>query len=109
MSPLSRRELDYYVTHRLRVAGYTGDRLFHASALNALHRASAGVPRLINVMAHKALLAAFGEGRHYVSASNVRMAAADTPFARRASGPLLWASIIVTVLAAGAIYWYLIR
>ena len=109
LSPLSRRELDYYVTHRLRVAGYTGDRLFHAGALKALHRASAGVPRLINVVAHKALLAAFGEGRHYVSASNVRMAAADTPSARRAFNPQFWAWIVVTVLAAGAIYGYLIR
>ena len=58
LSPLSRRELEYYISHRLRIAGYMGDRLFNSAALDALFKASRGVPRLINVVAHKAMLAA---------------------------------------------------
>jgi MSHA biogenesis protein MshM len=107
LSPLSRRELEYYISHRLRIAGYMGDRLFNASAVDVLYRASGGIPRLINVVAHKALLAAYGEGHHYVSAAHVRKAARDTPSARQVYSPLAWVGAVATAIAAGAIYWYL--
>jgi MSHA biogenesis protein MshM len=107
LSPLSRRELEYYISHRLRIAGYMGDRLFNATALDALYRASGGIPRLINVVAHKALLAAYGEGHHYVSVSHVRKAARDTPSARRVYPPIVWVVAAATAVAAVAIYWYL--
>jgi len=109
LSPLSRRELEYYISHRLRVAGYMGDRLFNGAALDALYRASRGVPRLINVVAHKAMLAAYGEGHHYISAAHVRQASRDTPSARRVYSPLLWVGTAAAVIAGAAIYWYLKR
>lgn len=109
LSPLSRRELEYYVSHRLRIAGYMGDRLFNTAALDALYRASRGVPRLINVVAHKAMLAAYGEGRHYVSAAHVRKAARDTPSARRGHAPTRWLVAALTITAVAAISWYLNR
>ena len=109
LSPLSRRELEYYISHRLRIAGYMGDRLFNTAALNALYSASRGVPRLINVVAHKAMLAAYGEGHHYVSSAHVRKAARDTPSARRVYSPILWTSAAASAIAAAAIYWYLNR
>ena len=107
LSPLSRRELEYYVSHRLRIAGYMGDRLFNNAALDALYRGSRGVPRLINVVAHKAMLAAYGEGRHYVSAAHVRKAAADTPSARRIFASGVWAGIAAAAVTAAAVYWYM--
>jgi|1186.fasta_scaffold38828_2 MSHA biogenesis protein MshM len=107
LSPLSRRELEYYISHRLRVAGYIGDRLFNRSALNAVYKASRGVPRLINIIAHKALLSAYGQGDHYVSAAHVRKAAADTPSARRLHPPMTWVGATAGFVAAVAIYWYL--
>ncbi len=107
LSPLSRRELEYYISHRLRIAGYLGDRLFNTAALDAIYGASRGVPRLINVLAHKAMLAAYGEGHHYVSAAHVRKAASDTPSARRVYSPMIWTGAAATAIAAAAIYWYL--
>ncbi len=107
LSPLSRRELGYYVSHRLSIAGYMGDRLFNTAALDALYKASRGVPRLINVLAHKAMLAAYGEGNHYVSATHVRKAARDTPSARRIYAPMVWSGAAAAAIAATAIYWYL--
>ncbi|HWA13353.1 MAG TPA: AAA family ATPase [Burkholderiales bacterium] len=101
LSALTRSEVEYYVGHRLRVAGYMGDRLFDRSALDALHRSSRGVPRLINVLAHKAMLVAFGEGRHHVSSHHVRKAAHDTPSARVPRSPVAWA--VAAVLAAAAL------
>lgn len=109
LSALSRRELEYYISHRLRIAGYMGDRLFNTTALDALYTASRGVPRLINVVAHKSMLAAYGEGRHYISASHVRQAARDTPSARRVYSPPLWIGAAAAVTAAAVIYWYLKR
>ncbi len=111
LAPLTRDELDYYISHRLRVAGYIGDRLFTRAALRTLYRASAGVPRLVNVLAHKSMLAAYGEGRHYVSAAHVAQAASDTPSARSARSPWHLTAAIAAVLAvtAGAVYWYALR
>jgi MSHA biogenesis protein MshM len=108
LAPLTRRELEFYVGHRLRVAGYLGDRLFDRGAIGALYRASRGVPRLVNVLAHKAMLVAFGEGRHHVSAQHVRKAALDTPAARVPRSPVTWATaaILAAALVAGWGIWH---
>ena len=76
-------EIGQYVAHRLRVAGYRGDDLFTPAALRALHRASGGTPRLINILAHKSLLSVFGEGRLRAELRHVRLARKDTEGARR--------------------------
>ncbi len=75
---LGRQEVANYLAHRLRVAGYRGEAVFGASAVRCLHRASRGTPRLLNILAHKALLAVYGEGRHAVRPAHVRRAVADT-------------------------------
>jgi MSHA biogenesis protein MshM len=76
---LERAEVGAYLTHRLVVAGYCGSALVADGALSVLHRASRGVPRLINVLMHKAMLLAYGEGVRTVRASHVRAAISDTP------------------------------
>ena len=83
MPGLKRHELGIYLQHRLRVAGYRGPALFSRGARWALYRHSNGVPRLVNVLAHKALLAAFGEGADRVGYGHVRRAVADTESAVR--------------------------
>lgn len=78
---LSRDELDYYLAHRLTVAGYRGGRLFNKSAIRGLYSATQGVPRLINIVAHKAMLLAYGEGKQQVQGKHIRLALDDTPAA----------------------------
>lgn len=78
LSGLGREEMANYLAHRLRVAGYRGDDIFGRHAVRCLHRASRGTPRLVNILAHKALLAVYGEGKHAARAKHVRQAAADT-------------------------------
>jgi len=80
---LTRGELDRYVEHRLRVAGYRGEPLFSPAARRLLYRVSQGTPRLVNILSHKAMLAAFGEGRGRVTRHHVALAARDTDGARR--------------------------
>ena len=80
---LKKSEIGLYVAHRLRVAGYRGEGLFTPAALRALHRASGGTPRLINILAHKSLMSVFGEGRQMAGVRHVRLARKDTAGARR--------------------------
>jgi general secretion pathway protein A len=62
LGPLSARQTTGYITHRLTVAsGGRGTHIFTRPALRLIHHISGGVPRLINMIAHRALLAAFVE------------------------------------------------
>ena len=83
MNGLEENEVGAYVSHRLAVGGFTGRALLSPAALRALHRASRGIPRLVNVLMHKAMLLAYGEGRWTVERRDIRAAAVDTPAAVR--------------------------
>ncbi|MFN8545466.1 MAG: AAA family ATPase [Candidatus Binatia bacterium] len=75
MGPLDRAETAAYVRHRLAVAsGGQARRLFSPPALGLVHRLSGGVPRLVNMLAHRALLAAFAAERRSVTRAAVRRA-----------------------------------
>jgi MSHA biogenesis protein MshM len=80
---LNKPELLLYLAHRLRVAGYSGRPLFTRGAIDRLYSASGGVPRLVNVLAHKALLLVYGEGGHEVQTRHVKAAVNDTSAAKR--------------------------
>jgi MSHA biogenesis protein MshM len=78
---LARDEVGAYVTHRLVVAGYNGRAMLGRSGLGALHRASRGVPRLVNILMHKAMLLAYGEGASTLRSRHMHAAIDDTPSA----------------------------
>ena len=118
---LTRREMKDYVAHRLAVSGVRLP-IFTAAALARLHRLSAGVPRLANVICDRALMGAYAEGRQRVGARLLSRAAREvlapsrlrrwlwsaspSRVAQRAH-PLLWASL-ATVAALGiavAVRW----
>ena len=81
LKALARHEVADYVAHRLTIAGYSGPALFTDGALKAIHLASRGVPRLVNILAHKSLLLAYGEGARRAERRQVRAAIEDTPSA----------------------------
>ena len=87
LKALGRNEVADYVAHRLTIAGYSGSALFSDGALKSIHRASRGVPRLVNILAHKSLLLVFGEGGRLAERRHVRVAVEDTP---SASTPWWW-------------------
>jgi MSHA biogenesis protein MshM len=78
LGPLSRTEPDYYLHHRLMVAGYRGGRMFSPMALWLIQRKTKRTPRLLNIVAHKALLSAYGKGKKSVDVFDVLAAANDT-------------------------------
>jgi MSHA biogenesis protein MshM len=70
--------IEGYLAHRLLVAGYHGKPLFDREAVEGLHQISQGVPRVINVLAHKMLMAAYGQGASSVGKAHLHLAAEDT-------------------------------
>ncbi len=78
LSPMDRSALGAYVAHRLVVAGYGGAALFDRAAIKALYRGSRGIPRLVNIVGHKALMLAYGRGNKRVTQDYVRAAVRDT-------------------------------
>jgi MSHA biogenesis protein MshM len=79
LRPLSRDESCAYVQHRLSVAGHTGDPLFIDKDIRVMSQAARGIPRLINILAHKALMLSFGEGATRVKYQHIKAAISDTP------------------------------
>jgi len=79
LGALSAPETDVYLSHRLRMAGYGGHALFPVDVARAVHDYARGVPRLVNIIAHKSLLLAYGQGSACVTRRHVRAAAKDTP------------------------------
>ena len=80
---LKRDEVDRYLRYRLNVAGFKGETLFSSGAVAGLHRVTRGTPRLVNIIANKALMLAFGEGKQLVLPRHIAIAAADTPESRK--------------------------
>lgn len=112
LRPLSFADVEYYLGHRLGIAGHNGTRVFATDAVKQLCRASAGVPRLVNVLAHKSLMAAFGEGARTITVAHVRAAVADTESAFTAPSLTMrvWRYVAgltaaMAVVTTGARFW----
>jgi general secretion pathway protein A len=72
LKPLSYEDTVHYITHRLGVAGHQGPNLFSPRALRLIHRASDGIPRLVNVICDKALVLGYGADKKRITSRIVR-------------------------------------
>lgn len=82
--PLNEAEAVAYIEHRLLLSGRcTG--LFSIAQARAIWFASGGIPRLINQLAHKSLLAAYSQQRHSLCRQDINIAITDTVAARQSS------------------------
>ena len=113
MRPLAATEVAKYVAFRMRAAGYRGPEVFAPRATALLARASGGLTRRINILADKALLAAYSESSHAVTERHVKAAIADSEFAhapvRAAWQPvaLLGAALVLGVAAGIGLHWFM--
>ena len=64
LEPLVRSDIENYIDFRMRAAGYRGPKVFNRGAIKLIARASQGLTRRVNILADKALLAAFADGTH---------------------------------------------
>ncbi|MCG8415458.1 MAG: AAA family ATPase [Pseudomonadales bacterium] len=80
---LDNEGVEAYVQHRLSKAGYSGNHMFTAGALDNLLKNSRGIPRLINILCHKSLMVAFGKGERTIDEKHMQAAIDDTEPAQR--------------------------
>lgn len=66
LKPLTLDEVRDYITSRLKIAGYAGEGLFDARAIEKIYELSGGVPRIINNVCDNALISGFSYGRSKV-------------------------------------------
>jgi hypothetical protein len=104
LEPLGAGEIREYLMFRMRTAGYRGPDLFSDVVVKQVARASLGLTRRVNLIADKALLAAFSENTHTVRPKHIAAAVRDSEFSQDA-GPqprprYLWGA---AAFAAGAL------
>ena len=111
LAPLGQQETAEYVRHRIQIAG--GARCpFSPSALRTLHRVSGGVPRLINIIADRSLMAGYAREADRIPSAIIRKAAGevvvgDESGGRRFSAALSVLAIAVVLTVAAGMIWSL--
>ena len=111
LKPIDRKGMESYLTHRLGVAGYKGGDLFEHNAMSSLFKASRGIPRLINILSHKSMMSAYGQGTKYVDNKNMKAAIKDTEDAQLShadKNKLVW-FIIPALIAISIAVFFLLR
>jgi type II secretory pathway predicted ATPase ExeA/septal ring-binding cell division protein DamX len=111
LEPLAQGEIREYLMFRMRAAGYRGPDLFPASVVKSITRTSLGLTRRVNLIADKALLAAFSENTHTLKPKHIDAAVRDSEFSqempRRAESRQLWSAaalVAVGAMAGVAVY-----
>jgi len=102
LEPLVRSDVESYIDFRMRAAGYRGPKVFSPAAVKVLSAASQGLTRRVNILADKALLAAFAGNTHAVGSLEVKRAVRDAEFGR-SSGKTQKTRIAAAALAAGLV------
>jgi len=114
LDPLDESETEAYVRHRLGVAG-AARCPFSADGLHALYDTSEGVPRLINIIADRALIAGYTREQERIGGGLVRAAAREVageeaePSGGWLRGMLAVAGLAVFIAIGGALSWMLLQ
>lgn len=114
LNPIDRKDLEAYIVHRLMIAGHSqGGTIFSKKAYNKLYKASSGIPRLINILCHKAMLVSYGRGDYQVDHQAMSDAIHDTQmYASEASvhtakGGIFTIGLSLALIGLFVIYFYL--
>jgi general secretion pathway protein A len=83
LTPLDVTETEQYIRHRIAVAGGEGKVGFTSEALQGVYEASGGVPRLVNLVCDRSLLAGYVGGARTITAAMVRLAAREVAGQRK--------------------------
>lgn len=97
LQALNKHQVEEYLQHRLQIAGNTHTDLLAPFSVAFMHFATLGIPRLINILAHKALLAAYGKGQSRIGWRHVYLAAMDTDETRRRLRKRLFLGLLLLV------------
>jgi len=114
LQPMCKDGVQAYLSHRLLTAGYAGAPLFNGRVIEQVFIASRGIPRLINILAHKSLMVAYGQGAKKISSKHMQAAIEDTEDATMLSkNRQRWmvglSGIAASLLIAVGVYLYMGR
>jgi general secretion pathway protein A len=90
LRPLTRNEVAAYVEHRLTIAGGADAVSFQARAINTVHSCTGGIPRLVNLVCDRSLLAAYADRSNSVTRDMVERAAESLDLLGTARSALGW-------------------
>ncbi len=90
ISPLSPRESQEYIKHRLKKGGGDIDRIFTKRAIGRIIKESNGIPRLLNIICDNALITGFGYQKKAVGQKIVKEVVADLKVRRETTQFLRW-------------------
>lgn len=102
LQALSLSNTEHYINFRTINVGFRGEPLFKSSAIKRMYSYSKGIPRKINVLAHKALLSAYSQGRQRVTDKDVQRAWKDSQKNEHHSSQIIWI-IVFGFLASSAL------
>ena len=108
LDPFPANDVYEYLNFRMRAVGYCGPDLFSQKMANRIERKSSGLTRRINILADKALLAAYAEGGHNIGKKHIDLAAKDSDFGQSnhrqsAMKTLLGVSVILAAIWLGSL------
>lgn len=106
LSPLSYQETHWYLNQRMQSAGYLGKKIFTSARAKQLWRHSSGVPRLLNLLADKSLLAMQSQGAETLAKHHITAACQATTLLKpwqQKRWPWLFAAMLG--LAVGGVLW----
>ena len=109
VGPLSEGCLRSYINQRLAHAGFRGVDLFEPDAVRRVYQASRGIPRVINLLCHKALCAAYRRSEVLIRQDHVQQAdeelgltlAATPPSELRSRGRGIFLLVLAVVVSSG--------
>ena len=106
LRPMNANEVQQYIQHRLLVAGYKGAELFPVAICKKIARVSQGVPRLVNVLCHKMLMLAYGQGHYKMTVKLLKAAVKDTESIEQGSNKGLLVFSCLGILSALFMAYY---
>ena len=108
LSHLDDEAVEHYIDQRVQRAGFNGMSLFKRDASRKIAKASGGTPRLINILSHKALMAAYGKGDLKVDGAHVLRAIEDTQGIVKPKNvqPLVWGLIGCLFMATAVLVYF---
>ncbi|MDO3379987.1 ExeA family protein [Geoalkalibacter halelectricus] len=109
LKPMDFTDTSDYISHRLRIAGGTQQRVFGDSALKKIFSFSKGYPRLINILCDRALLVGYAEGCREIDTHMVQTAIGELGYPQRSfpRRTVLWFGALVAAVAVGVLGLYL--
>lgn len=102
MTPI---EVEHYILHRLKIAGYRGANLLSHSLAKKIAKVTNGIPRLVNILCHKMLILCYGEGNYQLTKKHLRYAIKDTEgVADKQSNNTTFVSLLLILIIAVLFY-----